>query len=82
MRESPSEATEAVWSGVIGDCGAGVAHEGAAEPFFVGDDPLGTDFPLIVTTGGCHPPRRKASKRWLNHGLMRTSTWGRSEATR
>ena len=48
MREAPAGATEAVWSGVIcaGGCGAGVAHEGAAEPVFIWDDTLGADLPV------------------------------------
>ena len=49
MREAPSEATEAteaVSSGVIGDGGSGVAHEGAAEPIFIRDDTLGADLPV------------------------------------
>ena len=53
MREAPSGATEALWSGVIGagGCGAGVAHEGAAEPVFIWDDTLGADLPVDRNNG-------------------------------
>ena len=57
MREAPAGATEAVWSGVIGvgGCGAGVAHEGAAEPVFIWDDTLGADLPVDRDDGRVPP---------------------------
>ncbi len=34
-----------------GGCGAGVAHEGAAKPAFIGDDTLGADLPVDRNDG-------------------------------
>ncbi len=47
-REAPAGATDTGGSGVIcaGNRGAGVAREGAAERFFVGDHTLGADSPV------------------------------------